>query len=163
VICSKSEAPPGFQTTLGVERSDSFDLGVGAPLPPRNVVTATPQQSQHTRQHRRPQIEFTSLAQFSSRVELYRGRSVACPVVMSLMALSLLFVSLSTGLILPRVALLSCSISTVYKAQCLETQETVIIKIYERAKMKAKHEQRLQREIRLMRQLQGSEGKQLRL
>jgi hypothetical protein len=49
----------------------------------------------------------------------------------------------------------------VYKAQCLETQETVIIKIYERAKMKAKHEQRLQREIRLMRQLQGSEGKLL--
>ena len=82
---------------------------------------------------------------------------------MSLMALSLLFVSLSTGLILPCVALLSCSISTVYKAQCLETQETVIIKIYEHAKMKAKHGQRLQREIRLMRQLQGSEGKQLRL
>ena len=46
-----------------------------------------------------------------------------------------------------------------YKAQCLETQETMIIKIYERAKMKEKHEQRLQREIRLMRQLQGSEGK----
>lgn len=76
---------------------------------------------------------------------------------------SFLFVHLSTALIVARVALLSCSISTVYKAQCLETQETVIIKIYERAKMKAKHEQRLQREIRLMRQLQGSEGKQIRL
>lgn len=50
------------------------------------------------------------------------------------------------------------SISTVYKAQCLETQETMIIKIYERSKMKAKHEQRLEREIRLMRQLAGSEG-----
>lgn len=47
-----------------------------------------------------------------------------------------------------------------YKAQCLETQETMIIKIYERSKMKAKHEQRLQREIRLMRQLAGSEGEQ---
>lgn len=158
MICSKSEAPPGLQTTLGVERSDSFDLGVGAPLPPRNVVTATPQQSQHGRQHRRPQIEFTSLAQFSSRIELYRGRLVVCPIVVFLMALSSLVDYSSTGLITPRVALLSCSISTVYKTQCLETQETVIIKIYERAKMKAKHEQRLQREIRLMRQLQGSEG-----
>lgn len=43
-----------------------------------------------------------------------------------------------------------------YKAQCLENQETMIIKIYERAKMKLKHEQRLEREIVLMRHLQGA-------
>ena len=37
----------------------------------------------------------------------------------------------------------------------LETEESVIIKIYERAKMKAKHVQRLEREIVLMCHLAG--------
>ena len=45
---------------------------------------------------------------------------------------------------------ISCSISTVYRALCLESQQTVIIKVYDRCKMKAKNFQRLEREVRRM-------------
>lgn len=71
LCCSKSSEPPALQSTLGIERAESFCSGVGAPAPPRS---ATDPSNGASRPHRRPQIEFTSLAQFSSRVELYRGR-----------------------------------------------------------------------------------------
>ncbi|DBB17397.1 TPA: hypothetical protein ACH3X3_014429 [Trebouxia sp. C0006] len=65
-------------------------------------------------------VEYTSNAQFQSRVELYRG-----------------------------------SISTVYKALCSLSKDTVIIKAYEKAKMKTKNFLRMEREIKLMRCLVG--------
>ena len=48
-----------------------------------------------------------------------------------------------------------CSISTVYKAVCIENQQTVIIKIYDKGKMKLKNTLRMEREIRLMKTLTG--------
>ena len=48
-----------------------------------------------------------------------------------------------------------CSISTVYKAVCIENQQTVIIKIYDKGKMKLKNTLRMEREIRLMKMLTG--------
>ena len=39
------------------------------------------------------------------------------------------------------------SISTVYRALCTATQETVIVKVYEKAKMKPKNFARLDREV----------------
>lgn len=173
--CSKNGTPPALQSTLGIERADSFCTGVGAPAPPRTATDPSAQPQHGTRSHRRPQIQFTSLAQFSSRVELYRGRPVGLTSVQAtcraLPCREYLWecqhecyrcgtndiCDVSAELVTKLVP--CCSISTVYKAQCLETQETMIIKIYERAKMKPKHMQRLEREIRLMQQLAGSEGK----
>ncbi|KAK9814680.1 hypothetical protein WJX72_009648 [[Myrmecia] bisecta] len=54
-----------------------------------------------------------------------------------------------------KVELYRGSISTVYKAQCLQTQRTVIIKAYDKPKMKLKNFLRMEREIKLMRMLQG--------
>lgn len=51
-----------------------------------------------------------------------------------------------------------CSISTVYKAICAATQTPVIIKAYDKLKMKPKNLARLDREIRLMRHLGGGDG-----
>lgn len=48
-----------------------------------------------------------------------------------------------------------CSISTVYKALCTISKETVIIKAYEKAKMKTKNFLRMEREIKLMQCLVG--------
>ena len=48
-----------------------------------------------------------------------------------------------------------CSISTVYKALCSISKETVIIKAYEKAKMKTKNFLRMEREIKLMNCLRG--------
>lgn len=48
-----------------------------------------------------------------------------------------------------------CSISTVYKALCSLSKDTVIIKAYEKAKMKTKNFLRMEREIKLMRCLVG--------
>ncbi len=53
---------------------------------------------------------------------------------------------------------MSCSISAVYRAVCSLTGTPVIIKAYERAKMKPKNFARMEREIRLMRALGGGEG-----
>ena len=53
---------------------------------------------------------------------------------------------------------LPCSISTVYKAVCTATQAPVIIKAYEKARMKPKNHARLEREVRLMQHLGGAEG-----
>ena len=50
------------------------------------------------------------------------------------------------------------SISTVYRAVCSVTQTAVIIKAYEKAKMKPKNFSRMEREVRLMRLLGGEEG-----
>ena len=50
------------------------------------------------------------------------------------------------------------SISTVYRAVCSVTQTPVIIKAYEKAKMKPKNISRMEREIRLMRILGGEDG-----
>jgi hypothetical protein len=50
------------------------------------------------------------------------------------------------------------SISTVYKALCSITQTSVIIKAYEKAKMKPKNFSRMEREIRLMGYLGGGDG-----
>ena len=46
-----------------------------------------------------------------------------------------------------------CSISTVYKALCIATRQAVIIKSYEKAKMKQKNFLRMEREIKLMNML----------
>ena len=51
--------------------------------------------------------------------------------------------------------LICCSISTVYKALCTISKETVIIKAYEKAKMKTKNFLRMEREIKLMQCLVG--------
>ena len=48
-----------------------------------------------------------------------------------------------------------CSISTVYRATCSLTKAPVIIKAYQKAKMKEKNFLRMEREIRLMRLLEG--------
>lgn len=48
-----------------------------------------------------------------------------------------------------------CSISTVYKALCTLSRETVIIKAYEKGKMKTKNFLRMEREIKLMKCLVG--------
>lgn len=53
------------------------------------------------------------------------------------------------------VSLVYCSISTVYKALCTISKETVIIKAYEKAKMKTKNFLRMEREIKLMQCLVG--------
>lgn len=53
------------------------------------------------------------------------------------------------------VSLVCCSISTVYKALCTISKETVIIKAYEKAKMKTKNFLRMEREIKLMQCLVG--------
>ena len=53
---------------------------------------------------------------------------------------------------------LCCSISTVYKAVCAATQMSLIIKAYEKSKMKPKNLARLEREIHLMRRLGGGDG-----
>lgn len=45
-----------------------------------------------------------------------------------------------------------------YRAVCSITQASVIIKAYEKAKMKAKNVSRMEREIRLMRLLGGGDG-----
>ncbi|KAL3133733.1 hypothetical protein ABBQ32_008223 [Trebouxia sp. C0010 RCD-2024] len=66
------------------------------------------------------EVEYTSITQFQSKVELYRG-----------------------------------SISTVYKALCTISKQTVIIKAYEKAKMKTKNFLRMEREIKLMQCLVG--------
>lgn len=49
----------------------------------------------------------------------------------------------------------SCSISTVYKATCNATKDQVIIKAYDKSKMKPKNTARMEREIKLMRLLTG--------
>ncbi|KAA6418559.1 MAG: aurora-like kinase [Trebouxia sp. A1-2] len=54
-----------------------------------------------------------------------------------------------------RVELYRGSISTVYKALCSTSKDTVIIKAYEKAKMKTKNFLRMEREIKLMRCLVG--------
>ncbi|KAK9844364.1 hypothetical protein WJX74_001365 [Apatococcus lobatus] len=54
-----------------------------------------------------------------------------------------------------KVELYRGSISTVYKAVCIENQQTVIIKIYDKGKMKLKNTLRMEREIRLMKMLTG--------
>lgn len=51
-----------------------------------------------------------------------------------------------------------CSISTVYRASCALTQCPVIIKAYQKALMKEKHFLRQEREVRVMRLLQGDES-----
>ena len=51
-------------------------------------------------------------------------------------------------LMLTRTPLPARSISTVYRALCTQTQETVIVKVYDRAKMKPKNFARLEREVR---------------
>ena len=51
-----------------------------------------------------------------------------------------------------------CSISTVYKAVCTATQTPVIIKAYEKSRMKPKNHARLEREVRLMQHLGGAES-----
>ena len=48
-----------------------------------------------------------------------------------------------------------CSISIVYKALCTLSKQTVIIKAYEKAKMKTKNFLRMEREIKLMQCLVG--------
>lgn len=55
-------------------------------------------------------------------------------------------------------SVLLCSISTVYRALCSLTQAPVIIKAYEKAKMKPKNFSRMEREVRLMRFLGGGDG-----
>ena len=50
------------------------------------------------------------------------------------------------------------SISTVYRGVCSVTHVPVIIKAYEKAKMKPKNFQRMEREVRLMRLLGGGDG-----
>lgn len=50
------------------------------------------------------------------------------------------------------------SISTVYRAVCSITQAPVIIKAYDKSKMKPKNFSRMEREIRLMRILGGGDG-----
>ena len=57
---------------------------------------------------------------------------------------------LSSNLCLTR-----CSISTVYKALCTISKQSVIIKAYEKAKMKTKNFLRMEREIKLMQCLVG--------
>ena len=52
----------------------------------------------------------------------------------------------------------ACSISTVSRAVCSITQTPVIIKAYDKAKMKPKNFARMEREIRLMKLLGGGEG-----
>jgi len=47
-----------------------------------------------------------------------------------------------------------CSISTVYRAVCGLTRKPVIIKAYQKSKMKEKNFLRMEREIKLMRQLE---------
>jgi hypothetical protein len=47
------------------------------------------------------------------------------------------------------------SISTVYRAVCGLTRKAVIIKAYQKSKMKEKNFLRMEREIRLMRQLEA--------
>ena len=49
----------------------------------------------------------------------------------------------------------ACSISTVYRAVCSLSKRPVIIKAYQKSKMKEKNVLRMDREIRLMRQLDG--------
>ena len=66
-------------------------------------------------------------------------------------------ISLSVSKVLTRVPVL-CSISTVYRAVCSATQTSVIIKAYEKAKMKPKNFSRMEREIRLMRILGGEDS-----
>ena len=56
------------------------------------------------------------------------------------------------------VLYLSCSISTVYKAICTASQTPVIIKAYDKSKMKPKNSARVEREIRLMKHLGGGAG-----
>ena len=53
----------------------------------------------------------------------------------------------------PAQWLLSCSISTVYRAICSQTRKPVIIKAYQLQKMVEKNFLRLEREIRLMKLL----------
>ncbi len=78
---------PAIQSTLGVERADSFCTGVGAPTAPAPVVLAaensqddngseakTPEERR--RSSKAATMDFTSLSQFGPRVELYRGRWV---------------------------------------------------------------------------------------
>lgn len=48
-----------------------------------------------------------------------------------------------------------CSISIVYKALCTLSRDTVIIKAYEKGKMKTKNFLRMEREIKLMKCLVG--------
>lgn len=54
-----------------------------------------------------------------------------------------------------KVELYRGSISTVYKALCIATRQAVIIKSYEKAKMKQKNFLRMEREIKLMNMLGG--------
>lgn len=55
-------------------------------------------------------------------------------------------------------SVLNCSISNVYRATCSLTKCPVIIKAYQKSKMKEKNFLRMEREIRLMRLLTGEEA-----
>ena len=57
-----------------------------------------------------------------------------------------------------QIATLLRSISTVYRGVCSATHVHVIIKAYEKAKMKPKNFARMEREVRLMRLLGGGNG-----
>ncbi|CAK0786186.1 hypothetical protein CVIRNUC_009399 [Coccomyxa viridis] len=64
----------------------------------------------------------------------------------------------SIGQFQQQVELYRGSISTVYKAVCTATQTPVIIKAYEKSRMKPKNHARLEREVRLMQHLGGAES-----
>lgn len=51
-----------------------------------------------------------------------------------------------------------CSVSVVSRATCVETRELVVIKAYDRARMRPKHLARLAREVELMRLLGRTES-----
>ena len=51
-----------------------------------------------------------------------------------------------------------CSVSVVSRATCAETRELVVIKAYDRARMRPKHFARLAREVELMRLLGRTES-----
>lgn len=92
--CCRKTGAPALQSTLGIERADSFCTGVGAPnVPPPVVLSAgSPKHGvtsasdakapEERARSGRPAIEFSSLAQFGPRVELYRGRCHTTPDLM---------------------------------------------------------------------------------
>lgn len=66
-----------------------------------------------------PDVQYTSINQFSNRTEIYNG-----------------------------------SISTVYKAVCVETGTKVVIKVYHKAKMNERHYHKLDREMEVQTKIQ---------
>ena len=77
------------------------------------------------------------IAFYIDKQSLCNSSSVLVPVTGIVMSIDVMTQSL-----LP-----ARSISTVYRALCTQTQETVIVKVYDRAKMKPKNFARLEREV----------------